>query len=200
MAASTKRSRPRREVSDAVILDATARAFGEFGSRVTLAQIGRKAGLSAGRLVQRFGGRSQLILAACEHFEAVNRGRMEELARAASPLGGLLDWVRPGVALTPDMAAGFFEWLLMVRRDTVLRNWYGRYLATMRRDFARILAAAVEAGELIPTDVEVLAVRIQQVMFGRLADLAIQVGSEAAVGAGDTMADLVQPYRRPRPA
>jgi AcrR family transcriptional regulator len=57
-----------RTVDDPTILEAAVRVLGRIGpERLTLAQVGEEAGLSAATLVQRFGSKRELLLAVMKH-------------------------------------------------------------------------------------------------------------------------------------
>src|SRR5690242_14919034 len=83
-------ARPRL-VSDDVILDATRRVLAESGpAQLTLAAVGDRAGLAAPTLLQRFGSKRGLLLAAAERSaQQVLPAADEAEARHASPLTAL---------------------------------------------------------------------------------------------------------------
>lgn len=185
---------PRPEVSNAAILEAASRVIGRKGARFTLADVGREAGLSAPRLVQRFGSRQRLFRATCEHWEAISRSAVETLARSAAPLGSYLEWLGPASsAVDSDRAAAALELVLAIRRDPALRPWYVRYLKTFRLDLIALLDAAVAAGELEPTDTAGLADRIQDAAFGFLAQTAL--GSRTGASLKAAIQEVVRSFR-----
>src|SRR3954447_21121248 len=69
-----------RTVSDATLLEATARTIGEVGQPgLTLARVGASCGLSAAAVVQRFGSKRALLLA------LARRGADHPLPPAGAP-------------------------------------------------------------------------------------------------------------------
>ena len=148
-------------ISDQDILVRATRAVRQHGPRVTLAQIADVVGLSAARLVQRFGSRTALLAA----VEASVDGRLLQQFRAgmtgiASPVDAIIDSL---TALAGRSA----------RRMYLLANSYvfdPRHLsqpdapvqaqariADFEGAVREVLQRAVVAGELRETDMRALA-------------------------------------------
>ena len=95
--------RPRRsKVTDDEIFAATQRAMTRRGPQeLTLADIAAEAGVTAGRLVQRFGSKRALLLTLLERF-AGSAGSVFQGLRAAHP--GPLATLRAYAACMADLA------------------------------------------------------------------------------------------------
>ena len=80
-----------RTVSDEDILAATARVVGRIGSgEMTLADVGKEAGLSPATLLQRFGSKRSLLLALAETSAAeVDQAFAQLRAELDSPVAAL---------------------------------------------------------------------------------------------------------------
>src|SRR5919107_5577098 len=76
------------KVDDQTLLAATARVLARLGpARATVRAIAAEAGLSPGRVVQRFGSKRALLLAVTQESAATTRARFERLrARHGSPV------------------------------------------------------------------------------------------------------------------
>src|SRR5215203_1398761 len=80
-----------RTVDDATILDAAIRVLSRIGSeRLTLADVGAEAGLSAATLVQRFGSKRELMLSLMRHATAgIDARFVNAMDAVGSPLEAL---------------------------------------------------------------------------------------------------------------
>src|SRR5437763_741202 len=83
-----------RKVSDEQIFAATMRAMSRLGpGELTLAEIAREAGVTAGALVQRFGSKRALLLALARTAAKGSGDFFRELVRKhASPLAALREY------------------------------------------------------------------------------------------------------------
>src|SRR5919201_4447846 len=110
----------RQKVSDENVFAAAGRAMSRPGPHeLTLADIAREAGVTAGRLVQRFGSKGALLTALSEHFAGSASATFAELRAAhRTPLATLRAYAMCIADLAPTP-------------DTLLRN-----LAYLQRDLA----------------------------------------------------------------
>jgi AcrR family transcriptional regulator len=168
----------KKTASDFEVLMATIRAMGKHGpATMTLADIADEVGLSPATLLQRFGSKQGLRLAIAE----MNRDAIEVLFENAervsrSYLGGL----RRGLARlvepveTPVMMANNLAFLGVDLADRELRDHAVRQSREIRKQIARLLRAAVAAGELPPVDVDDVTEDIYTSFTGSLVTWAIE--------------------------
>ncbi len=164
--------RPRKASDDDVFLAAT-RVMGRMGPRdLTLGAIAAEAGVTAGALVQRFGGKRQLLLALSERFAA---GGAEMFAgiRAAhrSPLAALAAYVdcMADLAATPEALANNLAYLQLDLTDPEFRVHQVAHARMVRHEIRRLLRDALAAGELRSgTRVDRLAEVIDAVIGGSM--------------------------------
>jgi AcrR family transcriptional regulator len=164
-----------RTVEDGVIADAVFDLVGRIGpGRLTLARVAAEVGLSPATLVQRFGSKRGLLLAAARHGEATAG---DAFARAAgrAPLDTLIDglcgmtaWVS-----TPETLANHLAFLEIDLSDPEFHALALRGARRLRERLERLLDEAVEAGELRPCDTARLASAIQSTYNGALITWAI---------------------------
>ncbi|MEU4287545.1 helix-turn-helix domain-containing protein [Kribbella sp. NPDC026596] len=140
-----------RLVSDDAILDATRQVLAELGPvKLTLAAVGARSGLAPPTLMQRFGSKRGLLLAAAARSPLmVLRAAEEAEARNESPLAALRTF-----ALTAVADLNFREELA----DPEFRQHALAHSAAVVGSCARLYQSAVQAGELrADTDVPALA-------------------------------------------
>ena len=167
-----------RSVSDeaifAVVADVIARA-GPGG--LTLAAIGRQAGLSAPALAQRFGTKRGLLIASAARgpevvgrtFAAAGEAEASPLQALQAALEGLTQALRTRESLANNLA---FLQLDLV--DPELRAHAVDHSRELRRGIERLLAQARSSGELVgATDVAALASTVYLTYNGALITWAI---------------------------
>jgi AcrR family transcriptional regulator len=174
-----------RETSDEAILAAAARVMQRRSPvELTLADIAEEAGVVPATLIQRFGTKRGLLLAACRSGPT---GVSQQFAAArekyGSPLKTLIElYVEcSGFASTPESLANGLAYLQI---DLTDREFHAITLAqfTVIRDETRkLLDDAVAARELRPCDTAELARLVQEVNGGAMLDWAVyRKGSLAA--------------------
>jgi AcrR family transcriptional regulator len=161
-----------RSASDEAIFAATARVVGRVGpARLTLAAVAAEVGISAPALVQRFGGKRELLVAMSRAGVGA-QPRLVDAARAraaGSALAAILAYAEGSSAdvADPDAFANHLALLQMDLADADLRASARAWFARERRAIAGLLGEAVAAGELPPaTDPERLAVSVQAALQG----------------------------------
>jgi TetR/AcrR family transcriptional repressor of nem operon len=124
--------------------------------------------MKPGSIYAAFANKQNLYLAALEHYLELNRGGFQaEMARASSPLSGLIAQIRAYGTLPPDhdfaQACMLIKTLIDTRStDPAIAARTRDYLAIVREEFAGAFAQAKAAGELAEdADVERLARRLQ---------------------------------------
>lgn len=145
-------SPPTTKATDDEVFAAAQRAMARRGpAELTLADIAAEAGVTAGRLVQRFGSKRRLMLALSERF-AGGAGAMFGALRTAhaSPLGALRAYVEcmAGMASSPAALGRSLAYLHLDLTDAAFRGHLVAHARDARREIERLIRRAVEAGEL----------------------------------------------------
>ena len=165
--------RPRTHSDDA-LLDATFRAVGAVGpARLTLADVAREAGVAPATLVQRFGSKRALLVAAAARAAA--RAGTALPAPGDAPLAALTDGLVGLTAPVRDPAA-FANHLALLQLDLAdpqLRALAVEHARGLRRAIRALLDAAVAAGELAPCDTHALSDAVHAVFHGTQLDWAV---------------------------
>jgi len=159
----------RKEVSDEAIMLGVLRTLQRLGPGFSLTDAGREVGLTAARLVQRFGGRVGLVRAVFEYWGRASLAALDTLTAAERPLAAFLHWMSTSVAgMRASGVEHSLSWLQFAATDPVLRRWYAdhtrRYLATL----TGLLERAISAGELRRTDAAALAEQLMVIANGAL--------------------------------
>lgn len=166
-----------RSVSDKDILAATARVVAREGPvRFTLAQVGEEAGLSAPALVQRFGGKRELLLALSASGrrapgDALARARREHkdpLVALAHGLGRMMAPLR-----TPKEVARSLDYLALDMADPDFHPHGLAFFEGLRTEVAELLREALAQRKLKPCDVDGLARAVEVAFNGSVITWAI---------------------------
>lgn len=165
-----------RTISDEAILDAVLALAHRVGpARVTLAAVAAEAGLAAATLVQRFGTKRDLLLAADKRGVDLWVGALDR-ATAPSPLARVVEGLVLAVdpQTTPEQMANS---VAMLQLDLAEPDFHAETLRGARAVRARIaddLTAALAAGELpASTDVAALAKLVETTYHGAMIGWAI---------------------------
>lgn len=165
-----------RTISDEAILDAVLALAHRVGpARVTLAAVAAEAGLAAATLVQRFGTKRDLLLAADKRGVDLWVGALDR-ATAPSPLARVVEGLVLAVdpQTTPEQMANS---VAMLQLDLAEPDFHAETLRGARAVRARIaddLTAALAAGELpANTDVAALAKLVETTYHGAMIGWAI---------------------------
>lgn len=194
-------SRPQK-ASDEDILKAAFRAISRLGpSRLTLADVAQEAGVSAAALVQRFGSKRALLLAAAADAARGGDYIFPGLrARHRSPLAALLG-LADCMALMGKTPAEIAHSLAFLQIDLTDPDFHRHALAAsagMRAGIRALVKDAVSAEELRRCDTGRLASALQATMNGSLLSWAIHREGKAAVWIRRDLQALLAPYRRAR--
>lgn len=191
-----------RETSDEEILAATGRAMQRYGpAQLTLAHVAKEAGVVPATLIQRFGTKRGLLLAAC----STAPGSVPQQFAAArekykSPLKTLIElYVEcSSFAATPESMVNGLAYLQNDLTDPEFHAITLAQFEACRAETRKLLDEAVAARELVECDTTKLARLIQQVNGGSMLDWAVfREGSLASWLRRDLKA-LIKPYRRSR--
>lgn len=167
-----------RKASDDEIFGAAVRVMSRVGpAELTLSEIAREAGLTAGALVQRFGGKKELLHQMASQLAGSTEDAMAAL-RARNPwaLGALRAYARgwARMAESPEALARNLAYLQLDLTDPDLYESLAKQARATRKAFEKLLAEAVDAGELpAGTDVPALARAVEVLLSGALMTWAV---------------------------
>lgn len=186
-----------RTISDEAVLDAVLVLAHRVGpARVTFAAAAAAVGLSAAALVQRFGTKRDLLLAADKRgvdlwVDALDR------ATAAAPLARVVE----GLVLATDPVATpeqMANSVAMLQLDLADPDFHAETLRGARAVRARIerdLGAALDAGELRPgTDVAALAKLVETTYHGAMIGWAIHREGTLAGWMHEQLSAVLAPH------
>jgi AcrR family transcriptional regulator len=188
-----------RETSDQAILAATARTMQRFGpAHLTLAHVAEEAGVLPATLIQRFGTKRDLLLAACKMGTADVAGQFAAArAKFKSPLKTLVELyvACSGFASTPESMANGLAYLQNDLSDPEFRAVTLAQFKALRTETRKLLDEAVTARELIKCDTAALARLIQQVNGGSMVEWAVFRQGTLATWLRADLEALLRPYR-----
>jgi AcrR family transcriptional regulator len=193
---------PRRpKATDDEIFAAAQRAMTRRGPHeLTLADIAAEAGVTPGRLVQRFGGKRALLLALSARF-ADSAPALFAGLRAAhhSPLQMLTAYAvcMADLASSPEALARNLAYLHIDLTDAAFRRHLVKHARATRREIETLVREAVEAGELrAQVDPRHLARMIETIVSGSLMTWACYREGRADTWIGRDLEAVLRPYRR----
>jgi AcrR family transcriptional regulator len=191
-------SRP-RQVSDEEILMAAFRAMTRLGPvRLTLAAVAEEAGVSAAALVQRFGSKRALLLAAAADAANGSDYIFPGLrARHRSPVAALLG-IAECMTLMGSTPEAIVNTLAFLQIDLTDPDFHRHALAASRgtRDGLRALVNdAVKAGELRRCDAGRLASALQATMNGSMLNWAVHRQGDVVAWIRRDLQTVLEPYR-----
>jgi AcrR family transcriptional regulator len=189
----------RQKVSDEEVFAAAQRAMGRrMPHELTLADIAEEAGVTPGRLVQRFGSKRALLVALSERF-AGSAGPVFAGLRAAH--GGPLTTLRAyaacmaDLAPTPEALLRNLAYLQGDLTDEVLRGHLVENARASRKEIEALLRAAVADGELRrDVDVRSLARTVETVIGGSLMSWATYREGKAVDWIGRDLEAALAPW------
>jgi AcrR family transcriptional regulator len=189
-----------RKVSDAEIFAAAHRVMMRATpAQLTLAEIGKEAGLTAGALVQRFGSKLGLLRALAARLTEESPQLFVELrARHRSPLAAIRDYAACVARMgeSPGGLAHHLAYLQLDLTDAEMHRHLGEQARGARDAIRALLDDAVKAGELRRgTDTAALARAVQVAVSGSLMTSAFEKERPTTAMRKDVDA-VVGPYRR----
>lgn len=187
------------KVTDGEVFTAAQRAMSRRGPlELTLADIAAEAGVTAGRLVQRFGSKRALLLAlsarfaggAGEIFSALRRAHRSPLSVLRTYAGGMA-----GLASSPDGLARNLAYLQIDLTDPEFRVHLLKHARAARHQLAMLIHDAVEVGELrSDTNAKRLARTIETTISGSLMTWACYQEGSATRWLRRDLETVLQPY------
>ena len=189
----------RQKVSDDDVFAAAQRAMSRLGPHeLTLADIAEEAGVTPGRLVQRFGSKRALLVALSERFAASAAPVFAGLRAAhGGPLATLRAYAAcmADLAPTPEALLRNLAYLQGDLADKVLRGHLVENARASRREIESLVRAAVAAGELRrEVDVRSLARTVETVIGGSLMSWATYREGKAVDWIGKDLEAVLAPW------
>jgi AcrR family transcriptional regulator len=189
----------RRKAEDADVFAALVRVMHRRGpAELTLREIAAEAGVTAGALVQRFGSKRAMLLAHARHAAATGDvGVPVHRPRTAGPLQTLrsVTAVHAQLAGSPRAALRNLAYLHNDLADPVLRRHLLRMSRAARAHYERLVADAVDAGELLAdTNVQALARSIEITLNGSFLAWALYREGSAAEWLREDLDATLRPY------
>lgn len=191
--------RPRQN-SDIEILQAAFRAIARLGpAKLTLADVAREADVTAASLIQRFGSKRALLLAAAADVAGGHVYIFSGLrATHRSPLAalfGLADCMAV-MGSTPDEVAHSLAFLQIDLTDSAFLEHARAGALGFRAGIASLIRDAKAAGELGQCDTTRLARAVHATLNGSLLDWTIHREGPMAAWIRRDLRTVVDPYRK----
>ena len=190
-----------RETTDEEILAAAGRVMQRLGpTQITLADVAKEAAVVPATLIQRFGTKRGLLLAACRTApDMVPRQFAEARAKYGSPLGALVEIYADcsGFAPTPEAVANGLAYLQVDLTDPEFHAITLAQFRVLMEETRRLLDEAVAARELLPCDTEEVARLLQQVNGGAMLGSAVFREGTLERWVRREVEALLRPYRAP---
>ncbi|HVN01778.1 MAG TPA: TetR/AcrR family transcriptional regulator [Caulobacteraceae bacterium] len=171
----------RKSISDADVLAAAARVMFAAGpGDFTLADVAKAAGVAPATLVQRFGDKHGLVVAALEHDNAAFAAALDALpaGRGAEAVIAIFAGMFAGVG---DDVATFADQLLWLRQDMrdadlnrLARARFDRLRAAVAERMPTLAVPPAEAALLVEAQWQGVLVQWGIYREGRLADFVVE--------------------------
>jgi AcrR family transcriptional regulator len=189
----------RRKAEDADVFAALVRVMQRRGpAELTLREIAREAGVTAGALVQRFGSKRAMVLAHARHAAATGDvGLTIPAPKTSSPLKVLrsVAAMYAQLADSPRAAVRNLAYLLNDLADPVLRRHLLRLSRGARAWYEELLTDAVAARELgRDTDVRMLARLIEVTLRGSILNWTLYREGAAADWLREDLDEMLRPH------
>jgi AcrR family transcriptional regulator len=189
----------RRKAEDADVFAALVRVMQRRGpAELTLREIAREAGVTAGALVQRFGSKRAMVLAHARHAAATGDvGLTVPSPRTSSPLEALrsVTTMYAQLADSPRAAVRNLAYLLNDLADPALRRHLLRLSRAARVWYEELLTDAVAARELrADADVRALARLIEVTLRGSFLNWTLYREGSAADRLREDLDDMLRPH------
>jgi AcrR family transcriptional regulator len=188
-----------QKVTDDDIFMAAHRAMSRLGpGELTLADIAKEAGVTAGLLVQRFGSKRDLLLTLSQRFSGGTAEMFADLRRGhRSPLATLRGYsdCMAHMAASPAAVARNFAYLQIDLTDPDFRKHLVKHAAATRVELQKLIKEAIDARELSPdTNPKQLARTIEAVIGGSMMSWAFYQEGPAAKWMRHDLDAVLKPY------
>ena len=189
-----------RSASDEAIFEAVAAVVTASGpSRLTLAAVAGRAGLSAPALTQRFGSKHGLLVAfaarevlnVADAFAAARVGKADPVRTLVTVLAAMA-----GAATTRDGLANNLAFLQMDLTDPELRSHAVAHSRALRAGIAALVTDAVQAGLLAADTIpEALAADLWAAYCGAMVTWAIDGTGTLPDWIAEHLERILDPHR-----
>jgi AcrR family transcriptional regulator len=190
-----------RKTSDEEILAATGRVMQRRSpTQLTLADVAKEAGVVPATLIQRFGTKRGLLLAACRTApDSVRQQFAAARGRHESPLKTLIELYADcsAFAPTPEAVANGLAYLQIDLTDPEFHAFTLAQFRAIRDETRKLLDEAVAARELCQCDTAELARLVQQLNDGAMLAWAVYRRGSLASWVRRELETLLSPYRMP---
>ncbi|NUS73778.1 MAG: TetR/AcrR family transcriptional regulator [Corynebacteriales bacterium] len=187
-----------RTISDEAVLDAVLALANRVGpARVTFASAATETGLSAATLVQRFGTKRAMLLAADKRGVDVWASALDR-SKATSPLGRVIEGLVLAVdsIATPEHMANSLAMLQLDLTDSDFHAETLRGARAVRAHVEQALGAALDVGELrAAVEVASLAKVLETAYYGAMIGWAIHREGTLANWMREQIEAVLTPYR-----
>lgn len=188
-----------RLASDPEILAAVFRVVAKLGpSKLTLADVAKEAGLSAAALVQRFGSKRALLLAAAADAAAGHAflfaGAREKHASPLAALMGVADCMAI-MGRTTEEVANSLSFFHSELADREFRAHATAGAVTFQAGLRSLLRDAVAAGEFAKCDTAALASTLFATLHGSLLSWVLEGDGELAAWLKSDLKAVLKGYR-----
>jgi AcrR family transcriptional regulator len=191
-----------RQASDVELLKAAFRAIARLGpGRLTLAEVAREAGVSAPALVQRFGAKRALLLAAAADAASGPDHIFPELrARHASPVAALLGLADCMTLLgaSPEAVANSLAFQQLGHTESEFRRHALAATRGMRAGIRSLVKDALASGELAGCGPERLASALHATLIGSLWNWLVHREGPMTRAIRRDLEAILAPYRTGR--
>jgi AcrR family transcriptional regulator len=191
-----------RKVNDEDVYAAAYRAMQRLGpTELTLNEIAREAGVTAGALVQRFGSKHALLVAIAEAVASSAGGMIQSLReKHDSPIDAIRDYAEcmAAMAATPEALARNLAYLTQDVADPQLRKHLLVQSRATRKALKELLDEGVERREVsADADTKAIARTLESVISGALFSWAIYREGSAKRYLREHVETLLGPHLRP---
>jgi len=191
--------RPRLK-PDSEIIAGTVRAIERYGPvRLTLAHVGKEVGMAPATLLQRFGSKRGLLLAAAKTGAASVRDEFarirQEHTSALSALEGVARCMAQ-MARTPESLSNSLAFLQIDLADPEFHKFALAHAKQFRAEIRKLLDEAVRVGELRECSTARLANAVQSLIGGSMLNWAIHRHGKAQTWIASDLQTLLLPYRK----
>jgi AcrR family transcriptional regulator len=188
-----------RETSDAELLAATARVMQRRSpAQLTLAHVAKEAGVVPATLIQRFGTKRNLLLAAVRTAPAAVPPQFAEARkRFRGPLATLIGLMADCTtfASTPKAIANGLAYLQIDLTDPDFHAVTLAQAKAIVAEIRKLLDEALAARELRPCDTSLLARLVHTAYGGSMLNWAIHRKGTVAAWVRRDLETLLAPYR-----
>ena len=192
----------RKTASDADVLAAAYRVVSRVGpARLTLAEVAAEAGLAPATLLQRFGSKRGLLLAAAaQGLDGVAECFARIRSAHRSPLAALYASFQETTRMcdTPEALANSLAFLEIDLTDPDFHRLALENSRHMLEGYRKLLDEAVSAGELVRCPTARLARALNALASGSMLSWAILREGTVTQWLRDDLDMVLAPYRAPR--